>query len=374
MPATPPPVPEQTPGRPVLGAYHSFEHADDHDSANLLELDYTSLAKALPYRGPVVDIHTHVTSPKAAELYLEVAERFNVVKTFTMTGLPHARRLAPLVGEKIEFMCVPDFLAKDTPGTFTTQWLDDIRAFVEELGCRVVKLWAAPRVVDLAEDVPDASFSVEEAKLGSQLRRRGVELAYDLGVRTFMTHVADPDTWFATAYADASRYGTKRQQYEPLEKLLDDFSDCTWIGAHMGGSPEDLDFLQGLLDRHSNYVVDTSACKWQIRELSRHPEQFAAFCRRNAGRVLFGTDIVASEQMNQIGDDLFASRWWTLRTLIETDYDGPSPIVDPDFHQVDPSIPLRSSAHLRGAAVDPTLWPGLYHDTAAALFADLGGL
>ncbi|MEM8496110.1 MAG: hypothetical protein AAF663_12080, partial [Planctomycetota bacterium] len=144
--------------------------------------------------------------------------------------------------------------------------------------------------------------------------------------------------------------------------------------AHMGGTPEDLDFLQTLLDRHPNFVVDTSACKWQVRELSRHPERFASFCQRNQGRVLFGTDIVASEQMDQVGDDLYASRWWALRTLIETDYDGPSPIVDPDLHKVDSSIPERSSAHLRGASVDPSLWPTIYHDAAAAVFANLGGV
>ncbi|MEM1446489.1 MAG: amidohydrolase family protein [Planctomycetota bacterium] len=370
------PPPSIASDRPLLGRYHRFDDAEhaERDPANLLGLDYSALAKQLPYRGPVIDIHTHVTSPKAAELYLEVAERFNVIKSFTMTGIPHARKLAPLVGDKIEFMCVPDFIARDTPGTFTSQWLDDIKAFREELGCRVVKLWVAPRILDLAEATPDPDFTVESAKLGSAAKRRAVEHAYALGYRTFMTHVADPDTWFATAYADASRYGTKVQQYEPLETLLHDFSDCTWIGAHMGGSPEDLDFLQGLLDRHPNYVVDTSACKWQLRELSRHPQKFASFCERNAGRVLFGTDIVASEQMNQVGDDLFASRWWSLRALIETDHDGPSPIVDPDLHKVDESIPERSSAHLRGASVDASLWPSIYHDAAAALFADQGGV
>ncbi len=345
------------------------------DPANTLGLDYRALADELPYRGPVVDIHTHVTSPKAAELFLEVAELYGVVKTFTMTGIDHAKKVAPIAGEKIEFMCVPDFLKRDRPGTFTTQWLDDIRAFREELGCRVLKLWAAPRVIDLAEQVPDEGFNAETVKLDSPLRRQGVELAYDLGYRTFMTHVADPDTWFATAYADASRYGTKRQQYEPLERLLDDFADCTWIGAHMGGTPEDLDFLQQLLDRHPNFVVDTSACKWQVRELSKHPGKFSEFCRRNPGRVLFGTDIVASEQMDQVGFDLFASRFWALRTLIETDYDGPSPIVDPDLHKVDPSVPEHSTPPLRGAAIDEDeLLKTIYHDAAVKLLEPAGGL
>ena len=47
--------------------------------------------------------------------------------------------------------------------------------------------------------------------------------------------------------------------------------------------------------------------------------------------------------------DLFASRYWALRTLLETSYDGPSPIVDPDLPLVDPSLPATATAHLRGA-------------------------
>ncbi len=340
--------------------------------ANTLGLDYRALADALPYRGPVVDIHTHVTSPKAAELYMDVAARFNVVKTFTMTGLDNARKVQPVMDKKVEFICVPDYLKRDQPGTFTTRWLDDIRAFREEFGSRILKLWAAPRVIDMAEETPD--FGPDDTPLDSPLRRKGLDLAYDLGYRVFMVHVGDPDTWFATTYKDASRYGTKAQQYEPFERLLNDYADCTWIAAHMAGYPEDLGFVQGLLDRHPNLVVDTSACKWQVRELSKHPEAFRDFCVNRPGRVLFGTDIVASEQMNQVDYDLYASRYWALRTIVETDHDGPSPIVDPDLHKVDPDVPEHSTAHLRGASVPEALWPTLYHDAAEKLLEPVGGL
>ena len=336
----------------------------------MLGLDYRAEATRLPHGGPIIDVHTHVTSPDAAELYLEVAALYGIVKTFTMTGLGPAREVAKVAGDAIEFMCVPNFLERDKPGTFTTQWLDDIRAFREEFGCRVLKLWVAPRSRDLAEETP--GLDPDDMKLDSLLRRRGIERAYDLGYRVFMTHVADPDTWFATAYADADRYGTKPQQYEPLEKLLAEFRDVTWIGAHMGGTPENLDFLQGLLDRHPNYVVDTSACKWQIRELSKHPDRFRRFVEGNPGRVLFGSDIVASRQMDQVGFDLFASRWWALRTLMETAYDGPSPIVDPDLHRVDPSVPEDATAHLRGAALPQRLLQDLYFGNTQALLPTPG--
>ena len=178
---------------------------------------------------------------------------------------------------------------------------------------------------------------------------------------TFMTHIADPDTWFATHYADAAKYGTKPQQYEPFERMLDAYHDVTWIAAHMGGHPEDLEHLQKLLDDHGNLVLDTSATKWMIRELSKHPDEFRDFVRRNPGRVLFGSDIVATEENRDF--DLYASRYWALRTLLETDYDGKSPIVDPDLHLVDPAAPEDSTAHLRGAMFDDDLLRQVYIDT-----------
>ena len=68
---------------------------------------------------------------------------------------------------------------------------------------------------------------------------------------------------------------------------------------------------------------------------------------------------------NSIGFDLFASRYWALRTLMETTFDGPSPIVDPDLHKVDPSVSPHATAHLRGAALSPETLRDIYYDAPA---------
>lgn len=324
-----------------------------HD-ANMLGLDYRAEAAALLYDGPIFDVHTHVGSVEAARLFFEVADVFNVRKAWSMSPLEAVDAIRDAFGERIEFIAVPNYAAKDEPDTFTTDWLRRVERFREK-GARIVKFWAAPRGRD---------FANEALRLDSPIRWQGMKLAYDLGYRVFMTHVADPDTWFQTKYRDANKYGTKREHFEPLERALAEYRDVTWIGAHMGGSPEDLDFLQGMLDRHPNYVVDCSATKWMVRELSKRPAAFRAFCERNPGRVLFGSDIVASTENAREGPgtgfDLYASRYWALRTLLETDYDGPSPIVDPDLHEVDPSVPEKSTARLRGAGVPQALLREVY--------------
>jgi amidohydrolase family protein len=325
------------------------------NDANRLGLDYRAEAKRFAYTGPIIDIHTHIGTPDAARLYFQIAELFGVTKTVSMTKLENIDAITSEFGDRIEFIAVPNYEAAHEPGTFTTDWLVRMEKFREK-GCRIIKFWAAPR----GRDLHDEAFHMD-----SPVRKESIQLAYDLGYRIFMTHVGDPDTWFATKYTDPRKYGTKREQFEPLEDLLSEYHDVTWIGAHIGGSPEDLDFVQGMLDRHPNYVLDTSAAKWQVRELSKHPDRFRAFCERNLGRVLFGTDIVANGK--NLDFDLYASRYWALRTLIETNYDGQSPIVDPDLNMVDPSLDEKSTANLRGAGIDGETLKAVYHDAAARI-------
>jgi predicted TIM-barrel fold metal-dependent hydrolase len=200
---------------------------------------------------------------------------------------------------------------------------------------------------------------------------------------TFLVHVADPDTWFATRYRDATIYGTKRSHYEPLERLLDEYR-VPWIAAHMGGSPEDLPFIASLLERHPNLHLDTSATKWMVRELSRHPRaEIIRFLERWRGRILFGSDIVTSDDHLHAGAkatemaakardaesafDLYASRYWALRVLWERDVEIESPISDPDLAMVDPRRSVDDAPVLSGKALPPDLLRTLYHDAAVAL-------
>ncbi len=327
------------------------------NDANRLGLDYRAEAGRFTYDGPIIDIHTHIGTVEAARLYFEVADRYGIGKAVSMTKLENCPAIKDAFGDRIEFIAVPNYEAYDQPGTFTTDWLKRMAQFREQ-GCRIIKFWAAPRGRDLH---PDAFH------LDSPARRESIKRAYDLGYRMFMTHVGDPDTWFQAKYTDPAKYGKKTEHLDQLEALLDEYPDVQWIGAHMSGYPEDLDYVQGILDRHPNYVIDTSATKWQVRELSKHPDRFRAFCENNPGRVVFGTDIVANN--DNLDYDLYASRFWALRTLIETAYDGPSPIVDPDLNMVDPSVDEKATAPLRGAQVTGPTLRSVYHDAAAAVLS-----
>src|SRR5262249_25953876 len=137
------------------------------------------------------------------------------------------------------------------------------------------------------------------------------------GVRIVMVHVADPDAWVHTAYADAAKFGTKADQYVGLERMLELFSDMIWIGAHMGGDIEHPDHLQALLERYSHLYFDTSATKWQVREASPRRDAVRSLICRFPDRFLFGVDLVTRHGLPQ---EHYVSRYWCQRTLWESDW------------------------------------------------------
>lgn len=340
-------------------------------------------------RQGIIDIHAHVAGARAGKIWLEAARTFGISRVLTMVRLEDAGVVRDALGDAVRFIAFPNFRTGDRVRAFTSGFVDDIRVFHREFGARLIKLWNSPRLREL---IPRSDWG-DVIAFDAPWRVRAVELAQSLGMG-IMVHVADPDTWFATRYKDASVFGRKREHYASLEAMLKRFPG-PWIAAHMGGSPEDLDFLDGLLERHPNLSLDTSATKWVVRELSRHPrERVQRFFARWKGRVLFGSDIVALDDqlspapastgagrspMADLADspesalELYASRYFTLRTLFETGYEGESPIADPDLALMEPSRFDEMSAPLmRGLALPADVLRELYHDASKRLLERLG--
>lgn len=357
-----------------------MSHEQTVHAANLHGLDYRTEARRLgaPVR-PIIDVHSHINGERATPIYKRAADCFGIEQVYSMTHLEQVEVVREVFGDAIRFIAVPQWGASNKLKAFTTDWLDRIDRFAE-LGCRICKFWAAPRSRDISIELGDPHLF----DLDGEWRRRGMERARACGMM-FMTHIADPDTWFATKYADASRYGTKLDQYEPLERLLDEYGDVPWIAAHMGGYPEDLNFLEALLARHDNLYLDTSATKWMIREISRQPrEPLCEFLTKWKGRILFGSDIVTTDEhlkptasamgMGHLATDedeafdLYASRYYALRTMWETAHEGTSPIADPDLAMVEPDrYDANASPPLIGKSLPPDLLASLYHDAAVSL-------
>ena len=355
------------------------------NSSNRLGLDYRSEAAMFdPPVVPIIDAHCHINGSDAVDVFAEAMNLYGVESVWSMTALEDVDSVRDRLDGRFEPIAVPDFRAKDRRDAHGEGYTRRIIEY-RRLGARLAKFWCAPRIIDVGREVGDPDLF----RLDGPIRRAGMQVASDLGMG-IMIHVADPDTWFQTKYKDAEIYGTKADQYEPLEALLDDFP-VPFMVAHMGGWPEDLAFLDGLLTRHPNLHLDASATKWIVREISRHePRDVLAFMLRHRGRILFGSDIVtldehlepaeqdtATEMTRKAGKreeafDLYASRYWALRRLWETDHDGESPIADPDLALVDPDAHEPSDApRLRGMSLPSDLLATFYREAALGLAAKL---
>jgi hypothetical protein len=352
-------------------------------AANRYGVDYREVAGRLGLpRRPIIDAHLHINGGAAARIFRDAADAYGIGRVYSQTRPDQVAEVAKVLGDRVRFVSIPAFNEKDRKQAFGPGYLDVIRRLHGEYGAGMVKFWNAPRLRDLLEGPGAEEFIPFDAPW----RVKAAELAMRLGMM-FKAHVADPDTWFRTKYADASKYGTKLGAYESLERMIDRFP-APWIAAHMGGWPEDLGFLDGLLGRHPNLYLDSSATKWIVREMSKHTrEDVLAFMVRWKGRILFGSDIVttdehlapAPEKAHPMGDladspeaafDLYASRYAALRAMWETSWEGESPIADPDLMMTEPQkYSAMSAPTLRGFALPRDVLDSFYHDAAATLLA-----
>ncbi len=342
-----------------------------------MRLDYREEAGRLgaPVR-PIIDAHAHINGERAAQVWREVCDLYGVERVYSQTQLAQAEQVKEILGDRIRFVAIPEYMSEDRKHAFTQGYLDNVIEWNERFGAKMVKFWGAPRFLDFAEE--SGLTPSEVVAFDAPWRMKIAEEAVSRGMM-LMVHVADPDTWFQTMYQDSARYGTKAQQYESLERLLGAF-DVPCLGAHMGGWPEDLGFLTGLLERNPKLILDTSATKWIVRELSKHPrEELVAFLTKFEGRILFGSDIVTSDDHMEASDpenkkfgsqlagnkceafDLYSGRYWAQRTLWETDYNAESPIADPDLAMVEPEkYDAMSAPRLVGRGLSEEMLRVLY--------------
>jgi predicted TIM-barrel fold metal-dependent hydrolase len=247
-------------------------------------------------------------------------------------------------GKRLSFNGPLNKMKPDEPDEEAYRLLDRFLA----LGVKVLKLWSAPRGRERGLLV-NAPWRIE------CMRR-----ARAAGVRTVMVHVGDPDAWFRTVYTDAAKFGTKSEQYVGLRQMLEEFPDFTWIGAHMGGDPEHPDHLEEMLRRYPQLYFDTSATKWQVREVSPRADAIRSLVCRFPDRFLFGSDLVTRHHLVR---EHYVSRYWCQRTLWESDWEGPSPIADPDH----PATPGAPTPTLRGLQLPPDVLEKVYYRNALAL-------
>jgi predicted TIM-barrel fold metal-dependent hydrolase len=317
--------------------------APEHNRAGI---DYRRPMPRPKVRGPVIDFHCHLLAARHGKDWFEAAAHYGIDYFVTMTPLEEAMSLQRNYPGKIQFIAVPKW------GDPTPDWVDDWLRRLESfynMGSRIVKFHMAPSTMQKRGRLDSPQY----APIFREIVDRKMAV---------MTHVGDPDTWYFSKYTDSGKYGTRDEHYAMWESVMQQHPDLPWVGAHMGGNPENLPRLQRLLDTYPNLVLDCSATRWMVREISARRDEAREFFMRNADRILFGTDQVSGDDR---GFDFLASRFWAHRKLWETAYIGPTPIFDPD-------LPEDHQPVLRGLALPDETIQKMYHDNAVKFLSRIG--
>lgn len=317
--------------------------ADGPEEYNRLSLDYHKPLPRPPVKGIVIDAHCHPVAARHGADWFAAARHYGIDAFVSMTPLEEAIGLGRRFPGRIQFIVIPQWQKIDIE-----DWLRRLEAFYN-LGSRIIKFHMAPQTIartKLRLDSPEIQRVMGEA------------IARDMLI---MTHVGDPDTWYAGKY-DPAKFGTREEHYAMWEGAMSRCPERPWLGAHMGGNPENLPRLQGLLDKFPNLYLDMSATRWMAREISARREAAREFVIRNQDRLLWGSDQVSGDAR---GFDFLASRWWVHRKLWETGYVGASPILDPD-------LPVDQQPKLAGLALPDGVLQKVYHDNAIKLLARVG--
>jgi Amidohydrolase len=119
----------------------------------------------------------------------------------------------------------------------------------------------------------------------------------------------------------------------------------------MCGDSEHPDHLEALLEKYPQLLIDTSATKWQVREVSPRRDAIRSLITRYPDRFLFGTDLVTRQALTR---EHYVSRYWCQRTLWESDWRGPSPVADADYTPPEngPATPILQGVNLPRHVVD----------------------
>lgn len=286
-----------------------------HDS--LIPERATVLQEGLPEPVcPIIDVHMHAGPPAVTKGYVAPARAYGIESA---VGLMHDVTPKTLKQAFGDFFIPCDWGEIPQPG-IGPAWSEREASRVEAVfmdGARGMKYKDTPR----RRGRTNATSFLDHPALLPVVQRLA---ALDMFV---VAHIAEPSCWWPERFNPAE-VGEKRAYFDQVEALLTAVPDLTYIGCHFGGYPEDLDYIDDMMERHPGYYVDTSATKWVVREMARHGDRAREFFIKRSDRILFGSDLVTP--FGSRDETYYTSRLWCQRQMFEGQGPIPSMIHDPD--------------------------------------------
>jgi predicted TIM-barrel fold metal-dependent hydrolase len=261
----------------------------------------------------LIDSHVHITPLDTTfNLALRIFDAVGVdkfaLKSAGTPGSPRYRatlRFAQHYGESMAFFTNLDWSGIDRPD-WAEREVERLELAMRD-GASGIKIFKA---LGLGVRLEDGSLlEVDDPRLDPIFARAG-----ELGA-IVAWHVADPVAFFEPVTPQNERYaelsvapdwsfhGGDYPSHDALlaarDRVVEKHAKTTFLGIHLANYPENLDYVDRLLDSCPNLYVDISA---RLPEIGRHPlKKLRRFFLKHQERVLFGTDLIVSPNGLQLG-------------------------------------------------------------------------
>jgi uncharacterized protein len=336
----------------------------DFHPVSMLHVPVHQVPKAKFY---VVDVHNHVNDAAGIDEHMDPKR---VVEIMDATNVKTVIILTGMWGDKLQH--VIDEMVKPYPGRFIVftqiDWSridepDFGPAMVRQLDDAVSRGARGLKVLkDLglgARDKNGKLIAIDDPRIDPIWQECG-----RLGIPVSI-HSGDPEAFFRPTDGTNERYEELNEhpdwsfaapEYPKLDQLLEARNrvfarhpETRFVSLHMGW-PENLPWVERMLDEHPNVMVEFGA---REAELGRQPRQTRELFLKYQDRVMFGTDNGMDEAMYR---NLF--RW------LET--------ADESF---DPwGYPGQGRWEIYGMALPDSVLEKIYHLNAERMFKQFKGL
>lgn len=273
----------------------------------------------------VIDIHSHINDAAGIHAHqdpkkvVELMDRANVRTVYILTGM---------WGEKLQK--VIDEMVKPFPGRFVV--------FTQLDWNRVNEAdFTAQMIVQLRDSVKRGARGLKLLKdFGLNVRdRKGALIKIDdprfdpiweecakLKIPVFI-HSTDPEAFFHPTDATNERYEelvenpdwsfppdrfpSKESLLAARDRVFARHPRTIFVALHFANWPENLDYVERLLDRNPNVMLEFGA---RVAELGRQPRRTRALFEKFQDRIMFGSDF-------ELEDGMYANHFRWLETADE---------------------------------------------------------
>jgi hypothetical protein len=279
---------------------------------------------------PKIDSHVHINSDKGVFENQAVKDYFRLITL----NVDHSDSNAVKQQLDYSLLSVKKFPGKvfygatfyfDTAGWGTDQWSKRVIFHLERSlaeGAVTVKIW---KNIGMTERDKNGKFiMVDDPGLDpviDYLIGRGLPITGHLGeprncwlplnemtVSSDSSYFAENPQYHMFLHPE---YPSYEDQIKARDHMLEKHPDLTFIGCHLGSLEWNVDSLALRLDRYPNMAVDMAAriCHLQYQS-AKDRERIRNFCIKYQDRLLYGTDLSASENSDEAGTEKYVHDTW----------------------------------------------------------------